>query len=115
VKRTIAALLLAGILAGCSAYPRRVVVIALLFAVLIAGDFATTMYGLSIGGVEGNPLTAFVPFGWAGAIALKGVIATVFIFFMIRRFEPGDEWAAIPGAVALALPVSFNLIQIASR
>lgn len=81
---------------------------ALLFAALVAGDIATTAYGLSLGAGEANPL------GPALAIAAK-MVATLAVVGLLRLQVP--RWRALtasPVIVALSLPVAWNVLQLAS-
>jgi hypothetical protein len=77
------------------------------FAALIAGDIATTVIGLSLGGVEANPL------GPVLAIAAK--IAAVTLAFLLICFQV-PRWrnvTAAPIVIALSLPVVWNIAQLA--
>jgi methylglyoxal synthase len=78
-----------------------------LFAVLVAGDVLTTAYGLSIGGVEGNPL--------GPVLAIGAKVAAVALALLLLRFQV-PRWRALtasPVVIALGLPVAWNALQLA--
>lgn len=90
--------------------------IALLFGALIAADVLTTAYGFHLGALEGNPAQGVViaAFGLLGAGAVK-VVGTVAMLALIRLLEPRLRTVfAVPGLLALSLPVAWNVVQLAS-
>jgi hypothetical protein len=82
--------------------------LAALLVLLVAGDAATTACALSLGGVEANPL------GPVGGMAVK-VVLTLGTFLLVRIQVP--RWralTALPGVLALSLPVVWNVTLLAS-
>lgn len=78
-----------------------------LVAILVAGDIATTAYGLSLGAVEGNPM------GPVLAIAVK-ILAVALALVLLRLQLP--RWrtlTALPMVFMLAAPVAWNAAQLA--
>ncbi len=90
-----------------AARSRQMMRIAVVFAFLLALDAATTFVALTFfGAVELNPLGPVV------GILGKGV-AVVVILALVRLADPA--WrirAAAPGALALLLPVAWNVSQL---
>jgi hypothetical protein len=85
--------------------------VAFLFAALIVADIATTAYGLSQGAIEGNPAQAF---GLFGSAFLKAALVLP-LLGLIRLGAPhGRLVMSAMGALALALPVAWNVTQLAS-
>jgi hypothetical protein len=84
------------------------VAFAALLSLLVAGDAATTAYALSLGGVEANPL------GPTLGLAVK-VVLTICTFLLVGIQVP--RWralTALPGVLALSLPVVWNVTLLAS-
>ena len=90
--------------------------IAALFALLVIGDLATTLYGFSAGAVESGDIQApvYAALGWTGIIVVK-VIPTALMLALIWMVDAKWRWlAAIPGGIALSMPLAHNVAQLAS-
>jgi hypothetical protein len=80
----------------------------LAFAALVVADVATTLVGFALGAVEGNPL------GFGLALTLKvGAVALITVG-MWRMRDPFVTLCASVTLVPLALPVIWNLSQLAT-
>jgi len=92
------------------------ILVYLLLCVQVA-DWGTTLWALSFGGIEANPIMAplFAISPWVAILPKLAIVAGAALLYAAtqKRDRPLVLWCILAGIIVATPPVVWNLIQLA--